>query len=104
MLSLLLISLQRYQIISFDVANKFQTLFQICRAMILLDFTFLLNGLSHSICLHPWIILFLGPLSLVAHLFLHLSVMSANVWWESKTTVKEKKQLTIGYVRDGLHR
>lgn len=63
MLSLLLISLKGYRIISIDVVNKFQALLQICRVIILLDFTFLLNGLSHSLCLHQWIALFLCPLT-----------------------------------------
>lgn len=66
--SLLLISLKGYRIISFDVVTKFQTLLQICRAVILLDFTFLLNGLSHSGGWHRWITLFPSCLSVVAHL------------------------------------
>lgn len=67
-MSLLLISLKGYRIISFDVVTKFQTLLQICRAVILLGFTFLLNGLSRSGGWRRWITLFPSCLSVVAHL------------------------------------
>lgn len=103
MLSLLLISLQGYRIISFDVVNKFQTLLQICRVMILLDFTFLLNGLSHSICLHQWIIFFLCPLTVIAHL-LFTCANSDSSRYKCWDTVRTHPLLCSANARWGLIR